>query len=162
MKFSALALLLAASAGAADRVAKPLEQCRPQKNLKRAKLKFPDGRAMWVSVADTPQSREKGLMCVTHMKEGDGMLFAFPQAMTLNFWMKNTLVSLDMIWIDLDKKISAIRENLPSSRLDTPDNKVASAGGYGAYVLELPAGAVAKRRLKVGDALDFSVARPRY
>ncbi len=162
MKFAALALLLTVSAYAADHIAKPVAQCRPQNNLKRVRLAFPDGQTISVSVADTPKTREKGLMCVTHMKEDAGMLFVFPQAMTLNFWMKNTLVSLDMIWIDLDKKIAVIRENLPASRLDTPDNRVASAGGYGAYVLELPAGAAAKRKLKVGDALEFSVARPEY
>jgi uncharacterized protein len=84
-----------------------------------------------------------------------GMLFAFPMEMDLGFWMKNTLVPLDLVWIGADKRVTAIAPRLKASRLDTPDEKVARAGGRGLFVLELRAGEAARRRLKVGDRLEF-------
>ncbi len=88
------------------------------------------------------------------------MLFVFPQEMELNFWMKNTLVSLDIVWIGADKTVAVVHDHMKKSTVDTPDDKVAAAGGRGQYVLELPAGAAARRGLKPGDRLAFEVAIP--
>lgn len=135
-------------------------KCAPQKAPKQTKLAFPTGKAIKIDVVDTPASRETGLMCVTRMPKNYGMLFAFPQEMDLGFWMKNTLVSLDILWIGADKRITAIAPRLKASREDTPEDQVARAGGRGQFVLELAAGEAARRKLKVGDVLGFSVAIP--
>ena len=80
--------------------------------------------------------------------------------MMMQFWMKNTLVSLDIIFIGADKKITAVRDRLSASSERTPDADVARAGGLAQYVLELPAGAAARRKLAAGQTLSFDVAIP--
>ena len=160
MTLAAVALSLALTASASPAPTPDAASCTPQKVAKRAALTFPDGRTIRANVVDTPQSREIGMMCLTKLRRDYGMLFVFPQEMDLNFWMKNTLVSLDMVWIGADKKVTVIHEHMKKSTVDTPDDKVAVAGGRGEYVLELPAGAAARRHLKAGDALKFDVAIP--
>jgi len=80
--------------------------------------------------------------------------------MDLSFWMKNTLVPLDILWIGADKKIIVIAPRLKASTVETPEDQVARAGGRGQYVLELPAGAAKRRGLKAGDTLKFDVEIP--
>lgn len=132
--------------------------CSPQVVEKKTALAFPDGKTITVDVADTPKTRELGLMCRTKLPKDYGMLFVFPNEMGLGFWMKNTLVSLDLLWLDADKRVTHIAPRLKASKLDTPEDKIARAGGRGRYVLELPAGDAAKRKLKIGDRLRFDVA----
>lgn len=158
MNVAALALSLALSASAAP--APKAAACKPQKIAKKAPLTFPDGKTIRANVVDTPQSREIGMMCLTKLKHDYGMLFVFPQEMDLNFWMKNTLVSLDIVWIGADKKVTVVHDHMKKSTVDTPDSLVATAGGRGQYVLELPAGAAGKRGLKPGAQLKFDVSIP--
>jgi uncharacterized membrane protein (UPF0127 family) len=158
MKALCLALALASCSHAAAPAA--AEKCVPQKVAEKTGLAFPDGKKITLDVVDTPASREIGLMCVSKMPKNYGMLFVFPQDMFLSFWMKNTLVPLDILWIGADKRITVIHEKLPASTTSTPDDKIASAGGKGQYVLELAAGEARRRKLKAGDALAFSVVTP--
>ena len=161
MILAALALSFALTGSAADAPAAPAASaCTPQKVLKKAVLTFPDGKSIRANIVDTPQSREIGMMCLTKLRSDYGMMFVFPQEMKLNFWMKNTLVSLDMVWIGADKKVTVVHDHMRKSAVDTPDDKVAVAGGRGQYVLELPAGAAARHKLKAGDALKFNVEIP--
>ncbi len=163
---TAFLLALALTAAAADPAAKPAPKpaaqadCKPQFLEKKTKLTFPSGKAILVDVADTPSTRETGLMCRKSLPKDYGMLFVFPNEMGLGFWMKNTLVPLDLLWIGADKRINVIAPRLKASRVDTPDDKIARAGGRGQYVLELPSGDAARRKLKVGDRLDFDAATP--
>ena len=150
----ALSLVLTASAAA------PKTVCKPQSVSKKAALSFPDGKTIKVDVVDTPLTREIGLMCRTKLRKDYGMLFVFPTEMDLGFWMKNTLVSLDLVWIGADKRISVVAPRLKASSVDTPEDEIARAGGRGQYVLELPAGAAKRHGLKAGDALKFSVPIP--
>jgi hypothetical protein len=160
MTIAALALSFALSAGAAPAPKAAAAACRPQKVPVKAALTFPDGKTIQANVVDTPASREKGMMCLTKLKSDYGMLFVFPAEMDLNFWMKDTLVSIDIVWIGADKKVTVVHDRMKKSTVDTPDDKVAVAGGRGQYVLELPAGAAEKRGLKPGDRLVFEAAIP--
>jgi len=163
MKLAALALtIVLPSLALADSAStsSPAAACVPQTAPTRAKLSYPSGKTVVVDVVDTEASREKGLMCRTKLGRDYGMLFVFPQEMYLNFWMKNTLVSLDILWIRADKTIDVIHARMPKSTTETPDDKVATAGGRGQYVLELPAGAADRLKLKEGDKLAFDVAIP--
>ncbi len=99
-------------------------------------------------------------MCVTKMPKNYGMLFVFPQDMFLNFWMKNSLVPLDIILIGADKRITVIHEKLHESTVETPEDKIVTAGGKGQYVLELASGEASRRKLKAGDLLKFTTPIP--
>lgn len=160
MIIAALALSLALSSSAAPAPKAASAVCKPQKIAVKTPLTFPDGKTIRANVVDTPASREKGMMCLTRLKSDYGMLFVFPQEMDLNFWMKDTLVSLDMVWIGADKKVTVVHDHMKKSTVDTPDDKVAVAGGRGQYVLELPAGAAARHQLNPGDQLKFDAAIP--
>jgi len=158
----ALLLLLALTPLARAGEPAPSSKCLPQTvpAAKKTTLTFPDGKTIKIDLVDTPMSREVGLMCVTKMPRTYGMLFVFPQDMYLSFWMKNTLVPLDILWIGPDKKITVIHENLRASTVDTPDDKIVTAGGQGQFVLELASGEASRRGLKAGDQLKFKAAIP--
>ncbi len=158
----ALLLLLVMTPAAYAQVSVPAGNCQPQTvpAAKKTTLTFPDGKTIKIDLVDTPMSREVGLMCVTKMPRTYGMLFVFPQDMQLGFWMKNTLVPLDILWIGPDKKITVIREKLKESTVDTPDDKIVTASGQGQFVLELASGEASRRKLKAGDQLRFTAAIP--
>ncbi len=116
---------------------------------------LPDGFIVKAELAVTPEETEKGLMYRTELPEGSGMLFVFDADEPRYFWMKNTLIDLDIIFITSDLKVFSFAANVPHSYVYTPDNQVATAGGFGQYVLELPAGSVKKHDIKEGSALEF-------
>jgi uncharacterized protein len=161
-RWPGLALILAAALGAAGALAPA--RCdgggQALKAAKRAALTFPDGKTIQADLVDTPAERERGLMHRTKLPRDYGMLFAFPREMPMQFWMKNTLVPLDMLFIGSDKKINVIHKRVRASTTHTPDEDVARAGGVAQYVLELPAGAADRRKLAAGQTLRFDVAIP--
>ena len=106
--------------------------------------------AVKVEIADTPDTRELGLMYRNHLDENAGMLFVFPSPSATHFWMKNTVVPLDMLFADANGKVIGIVANAqPYSE--------AMVGGFDGtlYVLEVNAGYAAKHRIVVGDRLEF-------
>jgi len=158
----ALLLLLALTPAAHAGDPAPSAKCLPQTvpAAKKTTLTFPDGKSIKIDIVDTPMTREIGLMCVTKMPRTYGMLFVFPQDMYLSFWMKNTLVPLDILWLSPDHKITVIHEKLRESTVDTPDDKIVTAAGQGQFVLELASGEASRRGLKQGDQLKFKAAIP--
>lgn len=156
----ALALLLAAGPAwpAAAPPAPVLEKA--QQGLPKTRLTFPDGHSIRVDLAVTPFQREIGLMNRTKLPRNYGMLFAFPSEQRLEFWMKNTFVDLDMLFIDAEGRVTALHPRVPRSWPDTPEDKLERRAGFGKYVLELPAGAAERRKVKVGERLRFAVAVP--
>ena len=115
-------------------------------------------RSFPVEVAATPQAHARGLMFRPEVTTG--MLFVFDREERRSFWMKNTLVPLDILWIGPDKKLTVIHEKLRASTVDTPDDKIVTAGGQGQFVLELASGEASRRGLKAGDQLKFTAAIP--
>lgn len=118
-------------------------------------LTLPDGFAVEALVADTPQKHQKGLMFVTELPENKGMLFVFDQEQDQFFWMKNTLIDLDMVFIGADKKVTSVASEVPHSYTYTPDHQVATATGYGQYVLELSAKTAAKHGVVPQAEIQF-------
>ena len=98
----------------------------------RAKLRL--------AVAADDETRQVGLMCVTHLKAQTGMLFVFGIDDRVEFWMKHTLIPLDMVWVRTNGTVDTVATNVPKSTLETPDEKVARRAGAGRYVIELSAG----------------------
>jgi uncharacterized membrane protein (UPF0127 family) len=130
------------------------------KAVKKAQLSFPSGRMITVDVVDTPAARERGLMFRKRLPKDYGMLFVFPGDLSLQFWMKNTWVSLDIVYIGPDKRITRVHERVKPSTPRTSDADVARVGGKGQYVLELPAGTAGREGLKAGQAFRFEAAIP--
>jgi len=114
---------------------------------------FPDGFAVSVEVAADDPTREQGLMYRDQLGLDHGMIFLFAQSGEYPFWMKNTLIPLDMIWIDDARKIARIAANVPPCKADPCPSYPPHANAK--YVLEVAAGVAAKHRLKEGDVLRF-------
>lgn len=116
---------------------------------------LPDGFVVQARVADTPQKQQKGLMFVTDLPENKGMIFVFDQEQEQYFWMKNTLIDLDMVFIGTDKKVTSVAPQVEHSYTYTPDYDVATASGYGQYVLELSANTAAKHGVVPQAEIQF-------
>ena len=101
-----------------------------------------------VEIADSPREREYGLMCRRALAPDRGMLFIFPAATPQAFWMRNTLIALDIIYIGPDGRVVSITRNArPLDESPLPSSGPASA------VLELAAGRAAQIGLLPGDRL---------
>ena len=103
-----------------------------------------------LQVADTPAKREFGLMYRHSLLAHTGMVFVFKTDALASFWMKNTLVPLDMVFIAPDGRVRRVFANVPASTLQTPDDKVARRDGEAKFVLELPPGEAASDGLEPG------------
>lgn len=106
-------------------------------DLRRGKVIFADEKATRVSVeiADKDEVRARGLMFRKHMPEDEGMIFVFQERRNHTFWMHNTCIPLDMLFIDQDGMIVGIEENTT-----TMDDSTFQVGCPSTYVLELNAG----------------------
>ena len=104
-----------------------------------------------IEFAKDEYSREKGLMYRRSMDEMQGMLFIFEDEAPRSFWMKNTYISLDIIYIGENKKIVSIQKSaIPLSEESLPSFKDAM------YVLEVNAGFTDKYNIKEGDGIRFT------
>ena len=99
-----------------------------------------------VEIADDDAEREKGLMYRRELPEGRGMLFDFHREQDVSFWMQNTYIPLDMIFIRGDGRIFRIAEN--TEPLST---RLVPSGGPVRAVLEVIGGTARKLGIEVGD-----------
>jgi uncharacterized protein len=108
-------------------------------------------------VAATSEQLRRGLMHVPELPTGTGMLFLFDGERTGAFWMKDTLVPLDIAFVDVDRTIAAIRTMTPCTADPCPtyDPEVAYA-----TALEVPSGFFADAGIEVGDRLTWSDPQP--
>ncbi len=118
---------------------------------------LPDGFVIHARVADTPAKTEKGLMFVKNLPADEGMLFVFDRADEHYFWMKNTLIDLDIIFLSTDGKITQLYPQVPHTYTYTPDAQVPVVRGHGQYVLEAAAGTIRKHSLHAGDKLTWTL-----
>jgi uncharacterized membrane protein (UPF0127 family) len=107
--------------------------------LRTGKITFPEAKGAPVTttieVAENDHDRQRGLMYRTRMADDHGMIFTFAEKDDHTFWMHNTCISLDMLFIDDDGLIVGIEESTPTMSDDT-----FSVGCASKYVLELNAG----------------------
>jgi len=114
-------------------------------------FKNPSGQTsqkFYVDLANTKDSRQKGLMLVKNLDQNQGMLFIFPNEEKQVFWMKNTYLPLDMIFIGSDYSVVGLLENVPP--LNTLKRSVESKSKY---VLEVPANVASQQGIVVGSKL---------
>jgi uncharacterized membrane protein (UPF0127 family) len=114
-----------------------------------------------LAVAADEGSRELGLMCVTRLRPHAGMIFVFSAFAVQEFWMKNTLVPLDMVWVAPDGTVTSVASHVPASTRETPDDAVARRRGEGMYVIELAGGEAAADGVVVGVKLSLPKLRSR-
>ena len=108
-------------------------------------------KIMDIEIADDEYQTQTGLMYRDSMKENQGMLFVFPQADYHSFYMKNTRIPLDIIYIDSNKKIVSIQRNAkPFDETSLPSDAPAQ------YVLEINGGLADMWKLEVGDFIEYS------
>lgn len=146
-----VAMLLAACA-------KPTPPPMQSPSYNGPRVILPDGSAVRIEVAADDDTRAQGLMFRDRVPEGTGMLFVFPQNGEYPFWMKNTLVPLDMIWIDEQRRVVHVKENVPPCKSDVCPSYPPHAQAK--YVLELGAGQAAKHRVANGSTLTFEHLEP--
>jgi len=114
---------------------------------------MPSGAVYFVELARTPDEQAQGLMFRESLPERAGMLFHFSDKSTHHFWMKNTMIPLDMIWLDDAGKVIFVSA-------DTPPCKTDPCPSYGpdapaSNVLEIAGGMAAKEKVTVGSSLKF-------
>ena len=99
-------------------------------------------------LADTPTKRTQGLMHVADLPENEGMLFVFRPPRYVSMWMKNTVISLDIVFIKADGTIAHIHQDAKPLSLQS-----ISSRNRVKWVLELKAGVAEKLSLRPGDKL---------
>ena len=117
----------------------------------------PSGTTIFVEIADSPDTRAQGLMFRSSMAPDRGMLFLFPEAGDHAFWMKNTLISLDIFWLDESGTIIHLEPNVPiCTRKDDGCPRYQSPH-KSFQVLELNAGMAKQFTLTVGSQLKIDL-----
>ncbi len=165
------AVLLLASCQAPEAKGRPSEPAGRRKvtdvsaedyvapTLPRARVLLEDAfggvHSVDVEVAATPEARTRGLMWRTELPAGQGMLFIFPDEEVQSFWMRNTLIPLDMIFIDSTGRIVGVIERAAPRTLTSR-----SVGVPGRYVLEVPGGWSQTVGLKRGGSVRFQGLEP--
>ena len=105
-----------------------------------------------VEIALTQEEKAKGLMFREFLNEDKGMLFVYDEEKVYNFWMKNTLIPLDIIWINSNKEVVYIKhEAQPCNGLC----ESISPGKNALFVLEINAGITEKLNIIIGDKIKF-------
>ena len=102
---------------------------------------------VYVEVADTDKKREQGLMFRKELPEDRGMLFLFDEEGDHTFWMKNTLIPLDLIFVDSSGRVTGVVERARPLTLEP------RIGGPSRMVLEVAGGWAAARGVRAGDRL---------
>lgn len=103
-----------------------------------------------IEIAKSEYDIQTGLMYRNSMKENQGMLFVFKEVTQRSFYMKNTRIPLDLIFLDHNKTIVSFQENAkPLDETSLPSNAMAQ------FVLEINAGLSEKWGLDVGDKMDY-------
>lgn len=126
-----------------------------QETLPQSELVIVSGdvrHAFTVELADEPDEIRTGMMFRESMADDAGMLFQMDPPRGVSFWMKNTLLPLDLLFIDTDGEILAIAENAVPGSLRQIDPGVIVAG-----VLELNAGTVERLSLAPGDLVEHEI-----
>lgn len=109
-----------------------------------------------LDVARTDAQREYGLMNRKSLPSHTGMIFVFPQDDNVAFWMKDTLVPLDMVFVGADGTVRLVDANVPTVPPSLPDAQIPLERGAAKYVIELPAGEASLDGIVTGVRLNLA------
>jgi len=121
------------------------------------RVEMPSGAVYTVEIARTPEETAQGLMYRESLPERHGMIFTFTDGGAHRFWMKNTMIPLDMIWMDASGKVLFVSADTPPCVSDPCPN-------YGPetpapLVLEIAGGLAKKEGIRVGSTLKLVETR---
>ena len=136
-----------------------LSSCSSSASATEIFFKNPDGKTsprIQVEIADSEKKRRFGLMYRKEMPEREGMLFIFPDERERNFWMKNTYIGLNIIYIDSKRRVVSVRTAKAFSEKRVPSGKPAK------YAVEINAGLAEKWGIVSGSVMELteSLAEP--
>ena len=140
------ALLLAAACGASPKSASPTPE-----PVKGPRAVFPSQTVYRLEVAVTPQEQTQGLMFRESLPPRTGMLFSYSDNAPHRFWMKNTMIPLDIIWLDREGKVIFLSENTPPCVADPCPSYGPDAPSV--RVIEIAGGMAKKEKVKVGASI---------
>jgi hypothetical protein len=124
--------------------------------LDLTQVTFPNGVKINAETMRSDVELMRGLMFRESLAPGRGMLFIHPKEDTFHYWMYQTKIPLDMIWMDHDRRIVEMSLDTPPCRSTSARECPSYGGNYKSkYVLEVNAGVARKNGLKTGDTLDF-------
>lgn len=121
--------------------------------LPSSPVTLPDGSRIQAELATNGRETQRGLMFRPSLGAGEGMLFLFGSEGLWRFWMLNTLIPLDIIWMNSNREIIFINADTPTCAAQPCPTYGPNARSQ--FVLELRAGEAARRGLRVGDRLDW-------
>lgn len=151
----AIAALLLAVSCASSAPARPTET--PPAGLPVIDLSYPGG-TLRVEVASTAEQRAAGLSNRDTLAADAGMLFDLQQTRRASFWMKDTRIPLDMVWIREDRTVSSVTAAVqPEPGVADADLRMYPSQEPVRYVLELNGGAAARLGITPGDVLEFDL-----
>ena len=119
----------------------------------RAYVTFPNGTKVGVEIADTEATRARGLMFRKDLAQDQGMIFLFEHSGLHSFWMKNTMISLDILWLDQSGRIVSIAHSVPPCTVDPCPSY--TPGAEARAVVEVVSGFAKQHGVKVGDRVTL-------
>jgi len=120
---------------------------------KFVKIFLPNGTSITAELAITEAERQRGLMFREALLPDQGMLFVFEEEDIYYIWMKNMKFSIDILWLDKEKRIVHIEKKAPACKKEPCPSYYSKTPSM--YVLELRAGSAEENKLKLHDRLDF-------
>jgi len=120
---------------------------------KYVKVFLPNQFSLTAELAVTDEERQVGLMFREKINWDQGMLFVFKREGIYSFWMKNMRFSIDILWLDREKRIVHLETKVPPCPNDPCPSYSSSHPAL--FVLELKAGSVDKHQLKLYDKIEF-------
>ncbi len=113
-----------------------------------------------LEVANTEMQREHGLMDRSVVSPHTGMIFVFDSDEPVQFWMKDTLVPLDMVFLSADGTVRRVFSNVAVVAQNLPDEQIPREGSEAKYVVELAAGEASEDGIAAGVKLDLRGVPP--
>ncbi|MGD9850481.1 MAG: DUF192 domain-containing protein [Nitrospirales bacterium] len=123
----------------------------------RAKIFTPTGVSLSVEIAETVDKRSQGLMYRKSLEADQGMLFIFPEMGYWTFWMKNTLIPLDILWMDESGKILHVESHVPICTKKDDSCPRYYSTRESIFVLEIQAGRAKELGLTPGTRMSLAI-----
>ena len=133
-----------------------VSSCALYRSYSKDKVCF-NGHCIDIEIVWRKKDMLRGLQFRDSLAENSGMLFVFRRSARHSFWMKDTYIPLDIIWLDKAGRIVSIARNVPPCKKQTCPSYEPSADAF--YVLEVNAGTASRFGLGIGDMAEFRIGK---